>query len=149
VKLIFALILSLSVTAIQAQEHLNLKNGVAAEGYDVVAYFNNQALKGDKKYTYKFEGATYRFSSTKNLETFKNNPERYVPQYGGYCAYAVAVKNEKVGVNPKSFQIIDDKLYLFYDSWGVNTLEKWNKEGSEKLQNQADDHWKNMVNKKN
>lgn len=148
-KLIFALILSLSVTAIQAQEHLNLKNGVAAEGYDVVAYFNNQALKGDKKYTYKFEGARYRFSSTKNLETFKNNPERYVPQYGGYCAYALAVKNEKVGVNPKSFQIIDHKLYLFYDSWGVNTLEKWNKEGSEKLQNQADDHWKNMVKKKN
>ncbi len=123
-KLFFALFISLSFTTIQAQENLNLKNGIAAEGYDVIAYFNNQALKGDKKYTYKFDSVIYQFSSSKNLEGFKKAPEMYVPQYGGYCAYAVAVKNEKVGVNPKTFQILDNKLYLFYDSWGVNTLDK-------------------------
>ena len=147
-KLLFALFISLSFTAIQAQESLNLKNGVAVEGYDTVAYFYNEALKGDTNYRYKYENAIYRFSSSKNLETFKNNPEMYLPQYGGYCAYAVAVKNEKVGVNPKSFQILDDKLYLFYDSWGINTLEKWNEENPEKLQNLADTNWKNIVKKK-
>ena len=147
-KLFFALILSISFTSIQAQENLNLKNGIAAEGYDVVAYFNNQALKGNKKYAYKFEYAIYQFSSSKNLETFKKAPEMYIPQYGGYCAYAVAVKNEKVGVNPKTFQILDNKLYLFYDSWGVNTLDKWNEENSKQLQNQADTNWKNIVKKK-
>ena len=148
-KLFFALFLSISFISIQAQESLNLKNGTAAEGYDVIAYFNNQALKGYKKYNYKFDGAIYQFSSSKNLEIFKKAPEMYIPQYGGYCAYAVAIKNEKVGVNPKTFQILDNKLYLFYDSWGVNTLDKWTEEGQKKLQNQADDNWENIVEKRN
>lgn len=148
-KFLFALFLSISFITIQAQENLNLKNGIAAEGYDVVAYFKHQALKGDKKYTYKFDGAIYQFSSSKNLETFKKAPEIHTPQYGGYCAYAVAVKNEKVSINPKAFQILDDKLYLFYDSWGINTLDKWNEEGKKKLQNQADTNWKNIMKKRN
>lgn len=147
-KVFFALIVSLLFVTAQAQEHLNLKNGSAAERYDVVAYFNNKALKGEKRYTYKIDGATYMFSSSKNLETFKNNPDLYKPQYGGYCAYAVAIKNEKVSINPKSFQIVDNKLYLFYDSWGIDTRDKWNEEGSKKLQNQADANWKNIVKKK-
>lgn len=123
-KLLFTLFLGLLFTTVHAQENLNLKNGVAAEGYDVIAYFNNEAIKGDKNYTHKYEGAIYQFSTSENLEIFKNNPKLYMPQYGGYCAYAVAVKEEKVSVNPKSFQILDNKLYLFYNSWGVNTLEK-------------------------
>ena len=71
-----------------------------------------------------------------------------MPQYGGYCAYAVAIKGEKIGVNPKTFQIIDDKLYLFYNKWGVNTLENWNDEGVEKLQVQANENWEKIVKKK-
>jgi len=148
VKLFFTLFISLLFTTVQAQENLNLKNGVATEGYDVVTYFNNEAIKGEKNYTFKYEGAIYQFSTSKNLEIFKKNPEMYAPQYGGYCAYAVAVKGEKVGVNPKSFQILDNKLYLFYDSWGVNTLEKWNNEGEEELQKQADENWEKIVKKK-
>ena len=147
-KLFFALFISLLFTTVHAQGNLNLKNGIAAEGYDVVAYFNHEVIKGDKNYIYKYEEAIYRFSSTNNLEIFKNNPKMYVPQYGGYCAYAVAVKGEKVGVNPKSFQILDDKLYLFYDNWGVNTLEKWNEEGKKELQSQADRNWGEIVKKK-
>ena len=147
-KLFFALFISLLFTSVQAQENLNLKNGIAAEGYDVIAYFNNEALKGDKKYTYTYNDATYKFSTLENLETFKNNPILYVPQFGGYCAYAVAVKGKKISVNPKSFKILDDKLYLFYDRWGVNTLDKWNKEGEEELQKQADENWGKIEKKK-
>ncbi len=72
----------------------------------------------------------------------------YVPQYGGYCAYAIAVNNEKIRINPKTFQIIDNKLYLFYNRWGVNTLEKWNEEGAKKLQYQADNNWEKIMKKK-
>ena len=136
-------------TIVQAQENINLKNGYAAEGYDVVAYFNNTAIKGDKNITYKFKDVKYSFSSNENLEAFKENPEMYVPQYGGYCAYAIAVNNEKVSINPKSFQVLDDKLYLFYNSWGVNTLEKWKDEGPEKLQKQANSNWNNLLKKEN
>ena len=147
-KLFINLFVVLFLSTIQAQEHLNLKNGFAAEGYDVVAYFNNKAIKGDKKIFYNYKCAKYSFSSNKNYETFKNNPEMFVPQYGGYCAYAIADTNEKVSINPKSFQILDHKLYLFYNNWGVNTLDKWKEEGPKKLQKQADINWENLMKKK-
>jgi len=148
-KPFFVLIFFLIINSLQAQENYNLKKGFVAEGYDVVSYFSNEAIKGIDKYSTAFDGVNYKFSSAENLKTFKNNPEIYVPQYGGYCAYAVAIKGEKIDINPKSFQIIDDKLYLFYDSWGVDTLEKWNEEGSEKLQTQANTNWEEILKKKN
>lgn len=148
-KLLVTLFISVFFSNVYAQEHINLKNGFAAEGYDVVAYFNNEALKGTKEFTTEYKGAKYKFSSFENLMKFINNSDQYVPQYGGYCAYAVAIKGEKIGINPKTFQIIDDKLYLFYNSWGANTLESWNEEAPGKLKEQADINWEKIVKKKN
>jgi YHS domain-containing protein len=130
-----------------AQGSVNLKKGYAAQGYDVVAYFANEAIEGNKLLSTTYKGVKYKFSTRENLNTFTEDPEMYIPQYGGFCAYAVAEKSEKVGVNPKTFQIIDNKLYLFYNSWGVNTLEKWNEEGAEALLEKADVNWKNIVKK--
>lgn len=130
-----------ATTTINAQDHVNLKGGFAAEGYDVVAYFNNEVQKGDKQFSTTHDGVNYKFHNAKNLETFQQNPTMYIPQYGGFCAYAVAKSGEKVSVNPKTFTITDGKLYLFYNSWGVNTLEKWNEEGAEKLRKKADVQW--------
>jgi len=141
------LVVALS-TSVFAQDHTNLKKGYGAEGYDVVAYFSNSAVKGDKKFMTTYEGVNYKFVSAENLEAFTKNQEKYIPQYGGYCAYAVAVKGEKVSVDPKTFEIRDNKLYLFYNSWGVNTLEKWTEEGAQKLQQKADANWRNIVKKK-
>ena len=136
-------LLFLMTTAVQAQSvDYNTKKGYVAEGYDVVAYFNNDAIKGDKKYTTTYDGVKYKFASEENLNTFKNNPDAYVPQYGGYCAYAIAVKSKKVGINPETFEIRDGKLYLFYNSWGTNTLELWKKENVKGLQEKADKNWK-------
>ena len=132
--------------AMMSQDHVNLKSGFAAEGYDVVAYFDNQTLKGNKKIVAEHDGVSYKFANEGNKEKFLSNPEMYVPQYGGYCAYAIAVKGEKVGVNPKTYLIKDDKLYLFYNSWGVNTLDKWNEEGASELQKKADANWNTIVN---
>lgn len=123
------------------QEHVNLKKGFAAEGYDVVSYFQDNPQKGNKKFAHSHEGVKYKFSSSENLEIFKKSPAKYMPQYGGFCAYAVAVKGEKIGVDPETYLIEDGKLYLFYNSWGVNTLDKWNNEGAEKLQKEADMKW--------
>ena len=119
----------------------NTKKGFVAEGYDVVAYFNNDAIEGSKIYSTTFDGVKYKFSSQKNLDTFLIHPESYIPQYGGYCAYAVAKSSEKVSVNPETFDIRDGKLYLFYNSWGNNTLEKWKKENVKGLQKKADSNW--------
>ena len=124
-----------------AQENVNLKKGYAAEGYDVVSYFQDVPLKGDKRYTVKYEGVSYKFASEENLKTFEEDPTKYIPQYGGFCAYAIAKDGKKVGVNPKTFTITHGKLYLFYNSWGVNTLNKWNEEDPNALRIKADAAW--------
>ena len=146
-KTIATFVLFLVSVNLLSQEHVNLKKGFAAEGYDVVAYFSNEAIEGNKEFQSVYQGIKYKFSSQENLSEFNKDPKIYVPQYGGFCAYAIAEKGEKVSVNPKAFQIIDNKLYLFYNAWGVNTLEKWNEEGPETLRKNADDNWKNIVKK--
>jgi YHS domain-containing protein len=118
------------------------KKGYAVDGYDVVAYFENNAQKGTKKFETTFGGIKYAFSSKKNLKKFKVAPEKYRPQYGGWCAYALGAKNKKVDIDPETFEIRDGKLYLFYNSWGINTLKLWEKEGAESLKIKADEHWK-------
>lgn len=156
---LFSLLTILSISALspitvsaaspaQRAEHYNLKSGVAIKGYDPVAYFTqNKAVEGSKQFRHIHQGVTYQFSSTENLAKFKKSPSRYEPQYGGWCAYAFAIDAGKVKVNPKSFKIIDAKLYLFYHSapWG-NTLKKWNQEGSDKtLISKANAAWAKEV----
>lgn len=126
----------------------NIKKGYVANGYDVVAYFENQAIEGNKKFTANIDGVKYKFSSQKNLDSFNENPEKFKPQYGGYCAYAVAIKSDKVSINPKTFEIRNGKLYLFYNAWGTNTLKLWQKENTESLLNKADKNWETIKVKK-
>jgi YHS domain-containing protein len=136
------LLISFSTTFF-AQEY-NLKKGFVAEGYDVVAYFSNTVAKGEIKFTTAYDGVKFKFSTKENLEIFKKFPKKYIPAYGGYCAYALGAKDKKVSIDPETFEIRDGKLYLFYNSWGINTLELWEEEGAEKLKQKADKNWKNM-----
>jgi YHS domain-containing protein len=143
------LLFILTISALSAQTiDYNLKKGFAANGYDVVAYFNNEAVEGDKRFTTPLDGVKYKFSSEENLNIFKANPKKYVPQYGGYCAYAIAAKSDKVSINPKTFQVKDGKLYLFYNAWGTNTLDLWKKENENLLRKKADENWKKIKFKK-
>ena len=119
----------------------NTKDGFGVKGYDVVSYFNNEVNEGLKKFVANHDGVNYKFSSQKNLDAFLKNPTRYIPQYGGYCAYAIALSSKKVDINPKTFEIRDGKLYLFYNSWGNNTLKKWLKKDVKGLQEKADLNW--------
>lgn len=123
------------------EKDYNLKKGYIAEGYDVVSYFDNKAEEGEKEFTTTYEGAKFKFVSQQHLETFKKNPKKYISQYGGWCAYALGANNTKYDINPKTFEIRDRKLYLFYNAWGTNTLSKWEEEGAEKLKEKADQNW--------
>lgn len=137
--------ISISANLIAQQTDYNTKKGFVAEGYDVVSYFTEtKPIEGKKKHQMMYDGVKFQFSSEKNLDLFKENPTKYVPQYGGYCAYALGLKAEKVAINPKTFEIRDGKLYLFYNSWGTNTLNLWTKEGAEKLKKQADKNWEKL-----
>lgn len=140
-KIVIILLAVVSFSINAQQTDYNLKKGYAAEGYDVTAYFNNEAVEGNKDFVTVYDGVKFKFVSQENLDKFKANPTHFIPQYGGYCAYAVADKGKKVGVDPETFEIRDGKLYLFYNSWGNNTLESWKEEGPEKLKGQADAAW--------
>ena len=97
-------------------------NNKAIYGYDTVAYFTeNKAVKGEDKITSEYKGATWYFSSTEHKAMFDAEPDKYAPQYGGYCAYAMS-KGRFVGVDEDAFTIYNDKLYLNY-SKGVR--EDW------------------------
>nr|WP_321227216.1 YHS domain-containing (seleno)protein [uncultured Psychroserpens sp.] len=122
----------------------NTKKDYIAKGYDVVAYFDNQAIEGKKEFTATYDNVKFKFSSQKNLKTFNASPEKFIPQYGGYCAYAIAEKSKKVDIDPKTFEIRDGKLYLFYNSWGNNTLNTWKKNNVKGLQSKADKNWEAM-----
>lgn len=119
----------------------NLDNGYIADGYDVVAYFSNQALEGKVTYSARYNGAKYKFANSVNFEKFKSNPSKYAPQYGGWCAYAMGAKNKKVSIDAETFEIRAGKLYLFYNSWGNNTLESWLEENPTSLKKKADINW--------
>ena len=147
-KKLTIIVLFLVATLQAQQQDYNTKKNFVAEGYDVTEYFNNRAVKGDSKFVTTHDNVKYKFVNKENLEKFKSTPEKYVPQYGGYCAYAVAVNSEKVDINPKTFEVRDGKLYLFYNSWGVNTLDKWIEEDAEKLQQKADVNWQSIKIKK-
>ncbi len=87
----------------------------AAGGYDVIAYFTeSQPVKGDKAFKTKYKGANWYFSSRENLDTFLGDPEKYAPQYGGYCAWAVSQGNTASG-DPLQWTVHNGKLYLNYD----------------------------------
>ncbi len=86
--------------------------GVAVGGYDPVAYFTaHKPVQGQGDILYSWRGVTWRFASEANRDLFAKNPEKYAPQYGGYCAYAVA-KGGTAGGDPKAWTIIGGKLYL-------------------------------------
>lgn len=121
----------------------NLENGVAIQGYDPVSYFNGKPLQGKKEYGFIFKGVTYRFATVENKRTFEKNPEKYEPQYGGWCAYAMGNDGSKVEINPKTYKITDNKLYLFYDFYFTNTLKDWNL-NEKNLKTKADKNWINL-----
>ena len=115
------------------------------KGYDPVAYFTaEKPVKGDKKFEYQWMGARYRFSSQGNLEIFKKEPEKYAPQYGGYCAYAVS-QDYTAPVDPEAWDIVEGKLYLNYSK---SVQKKWRKHRDEYIA-AADKNWPAIKAKEN
>lgn len=96
-------------------DKLNLRaDGVAIDGYDPVAYFiSGEAVMGKAEFAFEHAGAEYHFSSAENLDAFQADPVKYAPQYGGFCAYAVA-HGSTAQIDPQAFTVFEGKLYLNY-----------------------------------
>lgn len=140
----FLFVCASSIFSFGQELDYNLQDDFIAGGYDVVAYFSDEAVEGKKEFLLDYDGASFLFSSQKNLDTFKSDPSRYMPQYGGWCAYAMSVNAEKVTINPKTFEIRGGKLFLFYNAFFNNTLTSWKKEGPEQLKLKADQNWEKL-----
>jgi YHS domain-containing protein len=87
-------------------------DGIALKGHDPVAYFTeNKPVAGSPDYTASHNGATYRFASAENRDLFAAEPDKYAPQYGGYCAFGTTMQM-KIPGDPSAFKVVDDKLYI-------------------------------------
>jgi YHS domain-containing protein len=117
-----------------------LVSGVGAGGYDVVAYFSGQSAPGKAEITAEWNGATWRFANVQNKAAFEANPEKYAPQYGGYCAYAVS-KGATAKGDPEAWTVVDGKLYLNF-STGVR--ETWRQDISANI-SAADANWPKVL----
>jgi YHS domain-containing protein len=110
-KMILSCVIMLAA-ACAADAAVNATDGIAIKGYDPVAYFDQgQPVPGTTGYQYEWMGAKWLFSSKKNLDAFKDDPEKYAPQYGGYCAYGVS-KGQKADIDPAAWTVHEGKLYL-------------------------------------
>lgn len=120
-----------------------VQSGKAIRGYDPVAYFTeSKPIKGDEKLLYKWNNATWYFSSQANLDLFKANPEKYAPQYGGYCAYGLS-NGYKASTDADAWTIENGKLYLNYNT---QVRETWSKEKKERIE-KADKNWPQVKDK--
>ncbi|MEQ9402430.1 MAG: YHS domain-containing (seleno)protein [Cyclobacteriaceae bacterium] len=113
----------------------------AIKGYDPVAYFKKGTpLKGKQEYAYEWKEAKWMFTSEENLKAFRKNPEKYAPQYGGYCSYAVA-KGYTAKIDPTSWKIIEGKLYLSYNKSIQKNWENY----LDKYINEANENWPSVL----
>jgi YHS domain-containing protein len=112
-------------------------NDVAIKGYDTVAYFTEgKALKGYESLTFKWHEMTWYFLSNENRDLFARNPEKYAPQYDGYCAWAMT-ESRKAITDPEVWKIVDGKLYL---NCSKEAYEKWSRDIPGNIK-KADENW--------
>ena len=120
--LVLAMLTAPGVRAESAGD-VNQIDGIALHGFDPVAYFTqNKAVKGEAEFTAQYKGVTYEFASKEDQATFQANPAKYVPQYGGFCAFAVS-KGVKADIDPHAFAINDGKLYVNYSEKALQAYQ--------------------------
>lgn len=114
----------------------------AIRGHDPVAYFTTgEPTKGSDQHSFEWNGATFKFANAANRDTFAANPEKYAPQYGGYCAYAVS-EGYTATTDPEAWTVYQGKLYLNY-SLGVR--ERWSEDIPGRIA-KADTNWPGVLN---
>ena len=124
-----------------AQTPVFQPKGVAIQGYDPVAYFQeHKPVSGKSEYTYEWNGAKWQFATRENLQSFSQNPQQYAPQYGGYCAFG-ASRGYLAQTDPQAFTILEGRLYLNYN---LDVRTEWMKEVNERIQ-QADKNWETKL----
>lgn len=134
--------------SVSADDHAEKSSSVAPlttalglAGYSPVSYFSDAGPHfGSPEFAADHEGVTYFFADASELETFNADPERYVPAYGGWCAFGMAVDNY-FPVSPTLYKIVDGRLFLFLKNDEADALELWNAKSEAELTQEADEFW--------
>lgn len=123
----FVLLFSLNATLFAQESVIYQTEEGAIKGYDPVAYFkDNKAVKGLAELNCEWNGAKWYFTTKENLKAFEKTPEKFAPQYGGYCAFGYSQgTGHPAPIEPTAFSVIDGKLYLNYNQ---KVQEMWNKD---------------------
>ena len=115
----------------------------AIRGYDAVAYHTEQKpVKGNSNYTSEWNGATWRFANSENRDRFQEDPERWAPKYGGYCAWAVS-NNYTASTDPDAWSIVDERLYL---NFSRSVRKTWSKDIPGNIK-RGDANWPGVLSK--
>lgn len=142
-SLLTALLVVVAVSCAHKKTEIFSPLSQAIGGYDPVSFFKEaRPVKGDEKFLYEWKNTRWFFSSNENLDSFKANPERYAPQYGGWCAYGCS-NGRKATTDPNAWTIVDGKLYLNHSA---EVKEKWMKEQKQRIE-QADKNWPALIDK--
>jgi hypothetical protein len=118
-------------------------NHIAIKGYDPVAYFTDRkAVKGDSRFEYVYDDATWQFATAAHRDMFVADPDHYIPQYGGFCALCVSMKlcsglSNLAPADPEAWAIVNGKLYMVVSK---KFLAQWKANSAENIR-QADVHW--------
>lgn len=147
--LLILLIFCICITNAAAESSSNVDaDSLALKGYDPVSYHQEKPVKGSEDIVFKHENINYRFANVENLEKFKSDPQQYIPAYGGWCAWAM-LEGQKVDVDPQRYKVVNGTTYLFYNTFFVDTLKKWNKaaeaESEKSLIDKADEKWMGLA----
>ena len=137
-----ALSVALATSAIAAGVDINASNtGLALQGFDPVAYFTQgEATEGNWKITSVYKDATYRFASEEHKAAFEADPEAYLPQYGGFCAFGAAM-GFKFDGDPEYWKVVDGELFL---NISADIQERWQSDIPGFIE-KADENWKTIA----
>lgn len=118
------------------------KDLLAVQGYSIVSYIEKGiAEKGMVEFQVNYDNINYNFVSQEQVDLFKANQKKYLPKYGGYCAFGVLI-DTRLDANPKNFKIINGETYLYLKNEKMDALEAWNHKGHEsKKINETDAKW--------
>ncbi len=147
-----SIIILLLLTSITLSAQDKMKNNIdnsnmALQGYSPVSYLDLQLAQiGNKNYKSEHNKVIYYFTSQEQKSTFDKNPEKYLPQYGGYCAFGIYA-GAKFRVDPNKFIVKDGKYYLYLNNVELDAKQLWLAEKDHaKLKNKADQNWKDLSN---
>lgn len=149
IKFIFSALLALAIAfTAQAQDFKAKYNAddskIALQGYSPVSYIDlGIAQRGLKEYKSTYDGLNYYFTSAEQKAKFEKNPQKYLPEYGGYCAFGVSV-GAKFRTDPNKFVVSNGKLFLFLYDVEVDAQQLWLAGNEKELVKKADTNWKKL-----